>query len=325
MTEIPSWFVLTSTIALLAILGFDLYLAFRRPHVPSTKESVFWVSLYVGLALVFAASLWLIGDSQHAGEFTAGWLTEYSLSVDNLFLFLLIMTRFAVPKEQVQRMLMVGIIIALVMRAIFIVAGVHLITSFSWIFYVFALIILYAAIHQLLAKEQTAEVQPGRIETWLRKHLAISQKYDGPKIMTTIKGRRVFTPVLLVYVTLSTADLVFALDSIPAIFGITQSAFLIITANIFALMGLRQLYFLLGTMVDRLKFLPYGISLILGFIAIKLITSALHKNQLAFINHGQPVTSLPEIPISVSLTVIVSILVASILASLVYNRRLAKH
>lgn len=318
MHTIPQWFIIASLVTLLAILAFDVLLAFRRPHVPSTRESVLWIVFYVTLALIFAGLLWLMGDSQHAGEFTAGWLTEYSLSVDNLFIFLLIMTRFAVPKHQVQSMLMVGIVAALMFRAIFIILGVHLIENFSWLFYVFAGIILYASIHQMISADDSETKEAGRLERWLRHHLAISDKYDGSKLHININGRKMFTPVILVYVTLSTTDLVFALDSIPAIFGITQSAFLIITANIFALMGLRQLYFLLGTLVDKLVFLKYGIALILMFIAVKLLASALSENQLSFINGGQPVTGIPDISIAVSLSVIASVLALSVFTSLLY-------
>lgn len=320
MTDIPLWFMISSIVALLAILAFDVFLSFHRPHVPSTRESVLWVAFYVALALVFAGLLWLMGDAQHAGEFTAGWLIEYSLSVDNLFIFLLIMARFAVPKNQVQSVLMMGIIVALVLRAIFIILGVHLIENFSWLFYIFAVIIFIAAIHQVVPERQEKTTKTSRLELWLRKHLSMTDEYSGTKLAIMRGGRKLFTPVLIVYLTLSTTDLVFALDSIPAIFGITQNAFLIITANIFALMGLRQLYFLLGTLVDKLVFLKYGIAAILAFIAFKLITSALHENQLVFINGGEPLDSIPEISIAISLAVIVSVLVISVLASLVHIR-----
>lgn len=316
----PSWFVISSFIVLGLILIFDIWLAFRRPHIPSTRESVFWVTFYVVLALIFAGLLWWVSGPQLAAEFTAGWLTEYSLSLDNLFIFLLIMARFAVPKKSVQSMLMVGIIAALIFRAIFIILGVHFLESFSWLFYIFAGIILYAALNQILTGHEDEENRESKLITWLRKHLSITDKYEGTKIRTTVKGVRMFTPVLLVYLTLATTDLVFALDSIPAIFGITQSAFLIITANIFALMGLRQLYFLLGTLIDKLVYLHYGIAAILLFIALKLFGSALHENQLPFINGGQPVEGVPEIPIALSLGIIVGVLAISIIASLIHMR-----
>lgn len=320
LSEIPISFVVISFVVLFIILAFDIILAFRRPHVPSTRESINWVIFYITLALIFAGSLWWIVGSQAAAEFTAGWLTEYSLSIDNLFIFLLIMARFAVPKKQVQSMLMVGILAALVFRAIFIILGVHLIENFSWLFYIFALIIAYAALNQLFTGHKDEEKNEDRLITWLRKHLAITNNYSGSKLRVVQYGKMLFTPVILVYITLATTDVMFALDSIPAIFGITQSAFLIIAANIFALMGLRQLYFLLGTLVDKLVYLKYGIAAILLFIAVKLFATALHENQLPIINSGQAVMNTPEVSISVSLTVIIGILVLSIFASLVHSR-----
>lgn len=323
-TDVPSWFVIASFIVLLAVLAFDIFLAFRRPHVPTTKESVAWVSFYVALALVFALLLWRVTDGELAGQFVAGWLTEYSLSVDNLFIFLIIMARFAVPQKYLQSMLMVGIIAALIFRAIFIVVGIHLVESFSWLFYLFAVIILYAAINQLLTGHQDEEEKENRFISFLRAHIPMTDTYDGTKLRTVRRGVKVFTPVILVYITLGTTDLILALDSIPAIFAITQNAFLIIVANIFALMGLRQLYFLLGTLVKKLVFLKYGISAILLFIAVKLIGSALNENAVSFINNGQPVHFIPHIPTVVSLSVIVGVIAVSVLASLVHMRLTAK-
>ena len=261
IASLPIWFTTASYITLLAVLAFDIFLAFRRPHVPSTKESVFWVSLYIGLALIFAVLLYFVGGGVTAGQFIASWVTEYSLSIDNLFVFLLIMARFAVPKKNVQEMLMVGILAALVFRAVLIVVGIHLIEQFSWVFYIFGFIILYAALHQIFTgHKEGEEFHDSKFITWLRKHIPITDRYDGMKIKTTINGKRLFTPVLLAFLTLGMTDVVFALDSIPALFAITTSAFLIITANIFALMGLRQLYFLLGSLVDQLVFLKYCIA-----------------------------------------------------------------
>jgi len=259
------------------------------------------------------------GDA--AGQFVAGWLTEYSLSLDNLFIFLLIMARFAVPHRQIQSMLMVGIILALIFRGIFIVAGVQLLGSFTWLFYIFSILIFYAAANQAFTTEKDEEHTENRLIRLLRRHVPVTARFHGARIRMSLNGRKVFTPALLVYATLGTADAVLAIDSIPAVFGITQDAFLIFTANIFALMGLRQLYFLLGTLVRRLKYLHYGIAAILGFIGIKLFITALHSNTLPFINGGEAFTAIPEIPTILSLCFIVASITAAVIASLMHMRR----
>jgi tellurite resistance protein TerC len=316
-TDLPFWFEAGSLILLVAILLADLLLVIRRPHIPGVVECALWIGFYVALALVFALVIALLGDTQHAGEFLAGWLTEYSLSIDNLFVFVLIMTRFAVPPVSQQEMLMAGIVIALVLRGIFIVIGAGLIANFSWIFYLFGAFLLYTAARQAFSGSEEKEAEGDNPLTRLvRRHLRISDHYDGFRLHTTVGGRRMLTPVLLVLVTLGSTDLLFALDSIPAIFGITDSPFIVFTANIFALMGLRQLYFLLGHLINRLEYLKYGIAVILGFIGIKLVLHALHTNELPFIAAGKSVEWAPEIPTGVSLIVIVAAMAAATLASL---------
>jgi tellurite resistance protein TerC len=299
---------------------FDLVHAYRRPHIPSTKESALWVGFYVLLALIFAVLMLVLGDAEHAGQFVAGWLTEYSLSIDNLFVFVIIMGRFAVPRHLQQEVLMVGILIALVLRGIFILLGATLFENFSGIFYIFGAFLLYTAIQQAFTSSDEMNEKESGVIRLLRRRVPITDAFDGTKLRVTEGGRKVFTPLLAVFIALGTTDLVFALDSIPAIFGITQSAFIVFTANVFALMGLRQLYFLLGDLIDRLVYLKYGIAFILAFIAVKLVFHALHENEVPFINDGQGVAWAPEITTWVSLGVIVASMAVATVASLLKLR-----
>ncbi len=317
---IPLWFEITTYVALALILGFDIVLAFRRPHIPSTRESALWIGFYVALALVFAGLLLWFDGPEPAGQFVAGWLTEYSLSIDNLFVFLIIMARFSVPRKYQQELLMVGIIIALVLRGLFIIVGAVIIEQFSAVFYLFGLFLIYTAWNQAFTGHDDEAETENKLIGFLRKRIAITDRFDGAKLRTTIDGTTVFTPVLVVLIALGTTDLVFALDSIPAIFGITQEPFLVFTANVFALMGLRQLYFLLGDLVDKLVYLKYGIAFILAFIGVKLFLTALHENELPFINGGENVTWAPEIDTFVSLGVIVGSMAVAVIASLIKLR-----
>lgn len=309
-------------VLLVAILVVDLLLIIKRPHVPSMREASLWVGFYVLLALVFAGVMFLLGDVQHGTEFLAGWLTEYSLSIDNLFVFVLILSSFKVPSAYQQRALMIGIVLALVFRGLFILAGAAIIERFIAIFFVFGAWLIWTAWQQ---------VKPGghgdQGDSWLirqvKKVLPFSDHYDGGKLRTTVDGKRMFTPFLLVLISLGATDVLFALDSIPAIFGITQSPFIVFTANVFALMGLRQLYFLLGGLLERLAYLKYGIAFILAFIGVKLIFHALHENELPFINGGEHVP-VPEITTMFSLGVIVAAMAIATLASIVKMRREAK-
>jgi len=318
--QIPLWFEIGTYIALLLILAFDVFLAYRRPHVPSTRESALWIGFYVVLALIFAGLMLLLGDSEHAGQFVAGWLTEYSLSVDNLFVFLLIMGRFSVPRKYQQELLMVGIILALAFRGVFILLGSALIENFSWIFYIFGLFLLYTAANQAFTNHDDEGANENRLIRFMRRRIPITDTFEGSKIRTTIDGRRMFTPVLIVLIALGTTDLVFALDSIPAIFGITTEPFLVFTANVFALMGLRQLYFLLGDLVDKLVYLKYGIAAILAFIGVKLFFHALHENEVFFINGGHGVEWAPDIDTFTSLGFIVVAMGVAVIASVVKLR-----
>jgi len=318
--QLPLWFEATSIVVLILIVIADLILAYKRPHIPSTRESSLWVGFYVTLALIFAVLMFFFAGADHAGQFIAGWLTEYSLSIDNLFVFVIIMARFSVPRKYQQEVLMVGIIIALVLRAIFIILGAQLIEHFSWIFYIFGAFLLYTAIRQAFEKSDDMEEKEGGLIRFLRKRVPITDEFDGSKLRTVIDGKKVLTPMIVVFLAIGSTDLIFALDSIPAIFGITQSAFIVFTANVFALMGLRQLYFLLGDLIDKLVYLKYGIAFILAFIGVKLVAHALHENELPFINGGKHIEWAPDISTLTSLLVIVVSMAVAVAASLIKMR-----
>ncbi|MGV8969256.1 MAG: TerC family protein [Microbacteriaceae bacterium] len=317
---LPAWFEIGSLVVLVIILLADLVMAYKRPHIPTTKESALWVGFYVGLALVFALLMLLVADAEYAGQFIAGWITEYSLSIDNLFVFVIIMARFSVPRKYQQEVLMVGILIALALRAIFIILGAQLIENFSWIFYIFGAFLLFTAVQQATTNSEEMEKKESGVIRFLRGRVAISDVYDGSKLRTVIDGKKVFTPMIVVFIAIGTTDLVFALDSIPAIFGITQSPFIVFTANVFALMGLRQLYFLLGDLIEKLVYLKYGIAFILAFIGVKLVLHALHENEVPFINDGQHVEWAPEISTWASLGVILGSMAIATVASLIKMR-----
>ncbi|WP_347344226.1 TerC family protein [Microbacterium sp.] len=321
--DLPVWFEIGSLVVLLLILVADLLLIVKRPHIPSTKESTLWVVFYVTLALIFAVLMWVFAGGEYAGQFIAGWLTEYSLSIDNLFVFVLIMGQFSVPRRYQQKVLMVGIIIALILRGAFILAGAAIIEQFSWVFYIFGAFLVYTAWKQAFpGGDHDSDVkQETFIVRVLRRTIDISDSYDGAKVRTVVDGKKMWTPMIIVFAAIGMTDLLFALDSIPAIFGITQSAFIVFTANIFALMGLRQLYFLLGDLLDRLKYLHYGIAFILAFIGVKLVFHAMHENELPFINGGQHIEWAPEISTLMSLGVIVVSMVVATVASLVASSR----
>ncbi|MHA7140579.1 TerC family protein [Arthrobacter sp. Bz4] len=315
--ELPLAFEVGTFIVLGLILLFDLLLVVKRPHEPSMKEAGLWVTFYVSLALIFAVLMFIFTGPDYGGQFVAGWVTEYSLSIDNLFVFIIIMARFSVPRKYQQEVLMVGIIIALVLRGIFILLGAALISNFSWIFYIFGVFLLYTAYQQ--AKDTGEDEEHGsenKVIGKLRNVLPMTDKYDGNKIRTVVDGKKVFTPMLIVFVTIGLTDLLFAVDSIPAIFGLTESAFIVFTANIFALMGLRQLYFLLGGLMTRLIYLKHALSAILAFIGIKLILHAMHENELPFINGGQHIEWAPIIPTFLSLGIILGTIVVAVVLSL---------
>ncbi|MED5814200.1 TerC family protein [Mycolicibacterium sp. 050232] len=302
----------------IAVLLFDVVVIGRRPHEPSTRETATALSVYIGLAVAFGVFVWFFHGSQFGLEFFAGWLTEYSLSVDNLFIFLIIMASFKVPRVYQQQALLVGIILALIFRGIFIALGAVAINQFSWVFYIFGAFLVYTAIN-LVRDTDHDDDGDNSVVRFARKHLRTTDKWDGLKLWVHENGTRLMTPMFLVIVALGTTDLLFALDSIPAIYGLTQEPYLVFTANVFALMGLRQLYFLLGDLLKRLVYLSQGLAFILAFIGVKLVLHALHENELPFINGGEPV-HVPEIPTLASLGVIVVTLAVTTVASLYKTR-----
>src|SRR3954468_3756166 len=302
----------------ISFLLFDVVVIGRRPHEPSNRECAIALSIYVGLAILFGIWIWYSHGSQYGVEFFAGWLTEYSLSVDNLFIFLIIMASFNVPKKYQQQALLVGIILALIFGGIFIALGAVAINEFSWVFYIFGAFLLYTAVG-LVRNTDHDDDADNFVVRFARSHMQLTDKWDGLKLYITENGKPLTTPIFLVIVALGTTDLIFALDSIPAIYGLTQEPYLVFTANVFALMGLRQLYFLLGDLLKRLVYLSQGLALILGFIGVKLILHALHENELPFINGGKHVP-VPEIPTLVSLGVIIVTLVITTVASLYKTR-----
>jgi tellurite resistance protein TerC len=305
----------------IAVLLFDVVVIGRRPHEPSTRETATALSVYIGLAVAFGVFVWLFHGSQFGLEFFAGWLTEYSLSVDNLFIFLIIMASFKVPRVYQQQALLVGIILALIFRGIFIALGAVAINQFSWVFYIFGAFLVYTAINLVRDTDHDDDGDNGVVR-FARKHLRTTDKWDGLKLWIReggANGTKLMTPMFLVIVALGTTDLLFALDSIPAIYGLTQEPYLVFTANVFALMGLRQLYFLLGDLLKRLVYLSQGLAFILAFIGVKLVLHALHENEVPFINGGEPV-HVPEIPTLASLGVIIVTLAITTVASLYKTR-----
>ncbi|MFN6549152.1 TerC family protein [Mycolicibacterium septicum] len=302
----------------IAVLLFDVIVIGRRPHEPTTRETATYLSIYIGMAVAFGVWVWYFHGSQFGLEFFAGWLTEYSLSVDNLFIFLIIMASFKVPRVYQQQALLVGIILALIFRGVFIALGAVAINQFSWVFYIFGAFLVYTAINLVRDTDHDDDGDNGVVR-FARKHLRTTDQWDGLKLWVHENGKRLMTPMFLVIVALGTTDLLFALDSIPAIYGLTQEPYLVFTANVFALMGLRQLYFLLGDLLKRLVYLSQGLAFILAFIGVKLVLHALHENELPFINGGEPV-HVPEIPTLASLGVIVVTLAITTAASLYKTR-----
>ena len=313
--------VWTLTIAgIVGLLLFDFFFHVRKAHEPTLKESATWSALYVAIALLFGVGLWYFAGSGHGADYFAGYITEKALSVDNLFVFLVIMSSFKVPRAYQQKVLLVGIAIALVARAAFVFAGAAMINTFSWTFYFFGLVLLVTAGH-MLKPEGIEEHSPDNIVSRLaKKFFKASDEYDGDKLFTRIDGKRVMTPMLLVMIVIGGTDILFALDAIPAIYGLTEVPYIVFTATAFSLLGLRQLYFLIDELLDRLIYLSYGLAVILGFIGVKLLLHALHKNQLGFINGGKPVDVI-ELTTSVSLGVIVGVLVITVVASLVASSK----
>ena len=320
--NVPLWVWILTLGVTIVLLLIDVWIIGHRPHVPSMAEAGRHLAYFVTLAVLFGLGIWYVSGADYAAQYFAGWLTEYSLSVDNLFVFLIIMAKFGVPEKLQSTALMVGIMIALVLRGIFIAVGAVAINQFSWIFYVFGAFLIYTAVK--LAREgesEDDEYEENALLKWVEKRFPATNVWQGTKLFVTLNGSRIITPMFIVILALGTTDLLFALDSIPAIYGLTQEPFIVLTANIFALMGLRQLYFLIGGLLKRLVYLGIGLAVLLSFIGAKLILHAMHENELPFINGGQNITSAPDITIGQSLTAILTILTITTVASLLKSRK----
>lgn len=307
-------------VVLAAFFVVDLFVIGRKPHVPSTAECVRHIAFFVVMALVFGALMWAVAGSGPAIEFYSGWLTEYSLSVDNLFVFVIIMSNFAVPKIMQKYVLSVGITVALVLRGCFILVGSAIITRFTWVFFLFGAFLIVTAVKLVAGGDDDEEYHENGLIRALRRVMRITDEYDGTHLRTVRDGVPFWTPLVVVFLAIGTTDVLFAFDSIPAIFGLTKDPFIVFTSNVFALLGLQQLYFLLGALLDRLVYLPVGLSVVLAFIGVKLILEALHGNTLPFINGGRHLDWVPEVPTWLSLAVIVVAIGGAAIASIVRTR-----
>jgi tellurite resistance protein TerC len=318
-----------TVVVMVAILAVDVFVIGRRPHEPSTKEASTAIGIFVGLAVLFGLGVWFVSGPRYAGEFFAGWITEYSLSVDNLFIFLIIMAKLKVPRQLQQFALLVGIILALIFRGVFIAVGAAAIERFAWVFFIFGAFLVYTAVKLFLDyrkhDDEEDEAPDNPLMRLVRRRFNATSDFRGTKLLVLEGGKRLITPMFFVIVALGSTDLLFALDSIPAIYGLTKEPYIVLTANIFALMGLRQLYFLLGGLLERLVYLSYGLAFLLGFIGVKLVLHAMHENELPFINGGHHISWAPDIPIWLSLAVIVGTLVVTTVLSLLKSGMPSKH
>ncbi|MFE2074220.1 TerC family protein [Streptomyces misionensis] len=311
--EVSTTLWVLTVLGLAALIGID-FLVGRKPHEVSIREAGVWTVVWIALAALFGVGLLLFGGGRPAGEFFAGYITEKSLSVDNLFVFVLIMTKFAVPTLYQRRVLLIGVLIALVLRTVFIAAGAAIVASFSWVFFLFGAFLVWTAwklVQEARADHTEEEFEENKLLKAAERRFGVADRYHGTKLWVRQNGKRIMTPMLVVMLAIGTTDVLFALDSIPAIFGLTQDPYIVFTANAFALMGLRQLYFLLGGLLKKLVHLSYGLSVILGFIGVKLVLHALHES-------GVPA---PQISIPVSLGVICGVLAVTTITSLMASRK----
>lgn len=312
----PWWVWLITIGAVLGLMAVDLFVVDHNPHEVKTSEAAKWVVFYITLAVIFGLGMWLLVDGTHSKEFFAGYITEYSLSVDNLFVFVLIMSTFAVPKIHQHKVLLIGILIALVLRTGFIIAGAAVISRFQWVFFIFGAFLIYTAWKLAFQKkDDDDEFKENKLIKWTRKAMPVTDEYHGSKSFIRLHGKRFVTPMFIVMIAIGTTDLLFALDSIPAIFGLTEEPYIVFTANAFALMGLRQLYFLIGGLLDRLVYLSIGLAVILGFIGVKLILEAMSAVGVGW---------APHIGIEISLVVIIGVLVITTVLSLRKSAKDAK-
>ena len=317
-----AWIVLAGII--LTMIVVDIVGHVRTPHEPTLKEATWWSVAYIAIALLFGGIVWAVWGPQYGQEYLGGYITEKALSIDNLFVFVIILSSFRVPRKDQQEVLLAGIVIALILRLIFILAGAALIENFSWVFYIFGAWLLWTAINQVREgvgeDEEEEEYRPPSIVRWVSKIVPVTDGFIGSRMLYRHGGRTYVTPMLLCVIAVGTADVMFAVDSIPAIYSLTNEAYLVFAANAFSLLGLRQLYFLIDGLLDRIIFLHYGLAAILGFIGFKLINHALHTNELPFINGGQPIVAVPEPNIAFSLGFIVVTILITVAASLAVSR-----
>ena len=317
MLDIHLYVWLISVAAVVGLVIFDFYAHVKTPHEPTFRESAIWSAVYIAMAIVFGVVFLVVVGPAHGGEFFAGYITEKSLSVDNLFVFLMIMTSFRVPRIYQQKVLLVGVAIALVLRTVFILLGAAALNTFSWVFYIFGAILLWTAWKQVVPEDESDDSVPGgKAVALLKRFVPTTEEYNGDRLTVKIDGRRFITPMLVVMVAIGFTDVLFALDSIPAIYGLTQEPYIVFMANALALLGLRQLYFLIGGLLDRLVYLAQGLGIILAFIGVKLVFHAMHVNELPFINGGEHIDWAPEISTATSLIVIIGTLVVVTVASL---------
>lgn len=321
--HVPALVWIIAIVVVMGFIAFDFYAHVRTPHNPTMKEAGIWTAFYVVLALIFGGMVWLLWDHHRGIEFLSGYITEKALSVDNLFVFALIIGAFKIPRQYQQKVLLFGIAMALVFRGLFIWAGAAVIAKWSDVFYLFAIFLIYTAI-KTVYDEAVDKPEPDpsdmKLIQWLRRIVPISDHYNKDKLTVKENGKRYLTPLAIALVSIGFIDVMFAFDSIPAIYGLTDEAYIVFTANALALMGLRQMYFLLDGLLDRLVYLAYGLGVILAFIGVKLLLHALHENNLPFINSGENV-SVPEVSTWASLAVIVIVLVVTVLASWLKSKR----
>jgi tellurite resistance protein TerC len=303
----------TLTIAVIAgLLALDLILGTVRPHVVGFREAAAWSVFYIAVAIAFGLVFASVAGWDYGAEYFAGYIVEKSLSVDNLFVFVIIMSTFAVPEKHQQKVLTFGIIIALILRVIFIALGATLLSAFSFMFLIFGLLLVYTAVQLFRHRDEDPSVEDNVLVRATKRVLPVADEYIGGNLIARLDGRRVVTPLFIVLIAIGSTDLLFALDSIPAVFGVTEQAYIVLVANAFALLGLRALFFLVKGLLDRLVYLSTGLALILAFIGAKLMLHWAHTDLS---------TSVPEIGTPVSLVVILVVLVVTTVASLIKVRR----
>ncbi|GAA1454760.1 TerC family protein [Nocardiopsis tropica] len=318
--DVPMWVWAATIGGMIAVLVIDLAIVDhpwskkKGPQEFGIKQAAWWAAFYIGIAILFGFGVWYYGGGAAGAEYFAGFVTEKSLSIDNLFVFYLLMGSFAVPKKYQHEVLLVGIVIALIMRGIFIVLGAQVINAWSEVFYLFGAFLIYTGYKilrdHIKGDEEEKDFTQTPVVRLVKRFWPVSSEYHGAKLTVKLDGKRHVTPMLLVILAIGVIDLVFAVDSIPAIFGLTQDAYIVFTANAFALLGLRQLYFLLAGLMDRLAYISWGLSAIMLFIGVKMIFHALHENGIHIVDIG----------IGTSLTVILGIMTITIVGSLVKSR-----